>query len=272
MELQSRLGELRAKGLSLAAISYDPPEVLSDFARRRGITFPLLSDSASDTIKRFGILNTTVPATASIGTVRITGVPYPGTFIVNRQGMVTMRDFKEAYQERTTASTLLLKAGGQTLSGTRQATDYLEVVTSVSDAAVSPGTIFSLVLDIKPSRNIHIYAPGVTGYKPIALRLEQRPGLKVRELEFPKSEIYHFKPLNERVPVYQKPFRLLQEVNIELSSAGQALARGSDQLVIKGFLDYQACSDKVCFLPQSLPVEWKVKIQPLDIERSRVQR
>ncbi len=42
----------------MAAISYDPPAVLRDFAQRSGITYPLLSDEDSVTITEYGILNT----------------------------------------------------------------------------------------------------------------------------------------------------------------------------------------------------------------------
>ena len=52
------MNELRDKGLGLAAISYDRPEILADFSQRHGITFPLLSDAGSATIKVFGLLNT----------------------------------------------------------------------------------------------------------------------------------------------------------------------------------------------------------------------
>ena len=54
---------MNRQGLSLAAISYDAVPILADFSKRRGITFPLLSDPGSATIKRYGILNTTVPDT-----------------------------------------------------------------------------------------------------------------------------------------------------------------------------------------------------------------
>ena len=47
----------------MAAISYDPVETLAAFSRQRGITFPLLSDAGSETIKRYGILNTVVEDT-----------------------------------------------------------------------------------------------------------------------------------------------------------------------------------------------------------------
>jgi Peroxiredoxin len=81
--------------MNLAAISYDPVATLADFSARRGITFPLLSDPGSDTITRYGILNTTVDAKNALY-----GYPFPGTFIVDRQGVVTSRYFEEAYQER----------------------------------------------------------------------------------------------------------------------------------------------------------------------------
>ncbi len=56
--MQAQADELRAKGLGIAAISYDAPEILAEFSRRRGITFPLLSDAGSAVIKAYGILNT----------------------------------------------------------------------------------------------------------------------------------------------------------------------------------------------------------------------
>ena len=57
MELQSRVVEIQRQGLGLAVISYDPPEILNAFSKQRGITFPLLSDVGSATIKKYGILN-----------------------------------------------------------------------------------------------------------------------------------------------------------------------------------------------------------------------
>ena len=273
MELQGRLGDLKARGIGLAAISYDPPAILADFAQRRGITFPLLSDGDSRTIKSYGILNTTIAPTAAYGGVVVYGVPFPGTFVLNREGQVTARHFEEQYQERATVSSILLGIGGAGgASAVRQATDHVELITSVSDETISAGTVFSLVLDIKPLKKVHLYAPGVTGYKPIALNLEAGRGLKLRPMRFPPSETYNFRPLKERVPVYQKPFRLVQELNVELSREGQALLLDSEKLTIRGSFDYQACDDKICFPPRSVPVEWTVKVRKLDLERPKLKR
>ena len=52
-ELQTRAADLAKNGIGLAAVSYDSVPVLADFSKRRGITFPLLSDPGSQTIKRY---------------------------------------------------------------------------------------------------------------------------------------------------------------------------------------------------------------------------
>ena len=104
MELQDRLQQLSDQGIGVAAISYDSEEVLADFAQRRGITFPLLSDDDSEVITEFGILNTVayemqgpnrddpevVADVAKYVSVfgappMIAGTPFPGTFMVDRR-------------------------------------------------------------------------------------------------------------------------------------------------------------------------------------------
>ncbi len=97
MELQSRYDDIRKQGLTLVAISYDAPDTLKAFAASRGITFPLISDPGSAIIKRYGLLNETMDPKS-----RFYGVPHPGTFIVDRQGVVVARFFEQAYQERFT--------------------------------------------------------------------------------------------------------------------------------------------------------------------------
>ena len=71
--------------------------------------------------------------------------------------------------------------------------------------------------------------PGQHSYKVIALRLDAQPLLLARPLRYPASEIYVFKPLNERVEVFQKPFRLVQDVALSASpDARKALASVED--------------------------------------------
>jgi DsbC/DsbD-like thiol-disulfide interchange protein len=143
------------------------------------------------------------------------------------------------------------------------------VMTFVSDQTVAPGTHFSLVLDITPGRGVHVYAPGVTGYKPIALTITPQPGLIARTAQFPQPTDYVFKPLNEHVTVFDRPFRVIQDVMIDASRDAEALLKDRTSLTIQAALDYQACDDKICFNPQSVPLSWTVRLKPLDRERPR---
>jgi peroxiredoxin len=265
-ELQTRTGDLAKSGIGLAAVSYDAVPILANFSKRRGITFPLLSDPGSITIKRYGILNTTVPETNQ----QSYGIPFPGTFMVNAQGVVTSRFFEQAYQERSTVGSIMARLGNNVnVRATTLSSPQLELTSFATDSTVAPGTQFSLVLDVRPAPRIHVYAPGVSGYKPIALSVEAQPGLLTRGAQYPQSENYHFKPLNEHVQVYQRPFRIVQDVLIDPSPQGLAALKDASSLTIKGVLNYQACDDQLCFTPQSVPLTWSVTLRQLDRERAR---
>jgi hypothetical protein len=257
---------IRRSGFGLAAISYDPMRVTAGFSQRRGITLPLLSDAGSAVIKRYGILNTTVPPTNQ----QVYGVPFPGTFVVDRGGIVTSRVFETAYQERDTMSSLIVRLGGPVdAPATKISAPHLDLTTFSTDQTVAPGTHFALVVDAVPGKRIHVYAPGVSGYKPIALIIQPQVGLLVHEVRLPKAEDYFFKPLNEHVAVYQKPFRMLQEITIDSSPQSEAALREMPTMTIRGTLEYQACDDKVCFIPQTTPLAWTVHVKPLDRERAK---
>ena len=264
MELQGRLTDIRRQGLGLIAISYDSVDVLADFSRRRSITFPLLSDAGSATIDAYGLLNTTVPPT---NTAQY-GIPYPGTLFVDRHRIVTSRVFETAYQERDTVSSVMVRLGQKLdTPAVRVTAPHIDLTTFITDQTVAPGTHFSIVLDVTPGRRVHVYAPGVVGYKPMTLTMTPQPGLNVRASHFPKPTDYFFKPLNEHVNVFDRPFRIIQDVMIDASRDMEAMLQNQATLTIKATLDYQACDDTVCFTPQSVPLSWNVGLKPLDRER-----
>jgi peroxiredoxin len=264
-ELQNRSAALAKQGIGLAAVSYDPVAVLADFSRRRGITYPLLSDPGSATIRRYGIFNTTVPETNK----QSYGIPFPGTFMLDSHGVVTSRFFEEAYQERTTASSIMARLGNKIdVPATKVSSPQIEITSFATDTTVAPGTHFSIVLDVAPAAGMHVYGPGVTGYKGFTLTLGAQPGVVARGAQYPPSEDYHFKPLNEHVAVYQRPFRVVQDVMIDPTPDGLAALKGATSLTITGVLAYQACDEKVCYSPQEVPLSWTLLLRQLDRERA----
>ena len=287
MELQDRLQQLSDQGIGVAAISYDSEEVLADFAQRRGITFPLLSDDDSEVITEFGILHTV--AYEALGpngddpevladvakyvsvfgtTPAVAGTPYPGTFMVDRNGRVTSRFFEEFYRERNTTANVMLKLGVglSPIAAIEGSTAHLKLTAYPSNTSGTVGSRFSIAVEIEPNPGIHVYAPGAEemGYRVVSLDLAPVPHVRYEPVEFPESEIYYFEPLDERVPVYQRPFTLLQEVVVSGAAEVEEALAQLDALTLSGTLDYQACDDLICFEPVSVPLSFTLDLDLLD--------
>ena len=189
---------------------------------------------------------------------------------------MTARFFEDFYRERSTASRIMLWLGvdASPTAGSEGATAHLAVRAYQSNPEVSVGSRFTLGLDITPEPDIHVYAPGAEafGYPVIRLTLAPNPHVRRSPLEYPASEIYHFVPLDERVPVYQRPFTLLQDVVVEASREAEEALRETDVLTLTGRLEYQACDHEKCFNSVSVPLSWMIAVAPLDRQRANRPR
>jgi len=272
VELQSRYEELRAAGWGLAVITYDSQEILKGFAEKRGIAFPLLSDRGSQVIRAFGLLNGELPPDH-----RFFGIPHPGTFVCDPQGKVIARYFEDSYRDRVTVGMIAASLGvgdsGTGLGGgldrpgtepTRESREPVTITAFASDGVIAPGNRFSLVVEIRPREGFHVYAPGEHDYRPVRLTVEPQLGLQFHPVEYPEAEIYVYEPLDERVPVYSRPFRLVQEVTLPVSRETGELARQPGaSLTLTGSLQIQACTADKCYPPREVPLSWKLALRPL---------
>ena len=249
--------DLEKRGIGLAAISYDAPSTLKAFAAARGITFPLLSDAGSATIRRYQILNTEATGKGA-------GIPYPGTFVLDARGVVTARSFEAAYQERASPASILDSASGPARGDAKTETAHLFVSATASDRRVAPGTRIALFVDIAPKPKMHVYAPGQPDVIPVSLKLDARD-VRPHAAQFPRPERYFFQPLDETQLVYSKPFRIVQHVTVSLSPALHERARADGAtLTITGAVQYQACDDAICYTPVTVPVTWTIGLRGME--------
>lgn len=293
VELNEQVAELRRQGYGVATISYDPPETLAAFARQHDIQYTMLSDVGSKVIEEFDLLNQVaaeaisearenpelaqdVETYVSVMGARenYVGIAFPGTFMLNARGVVTSRHFEDFYIERNTVSSILLQLGmdaASTVEAQQVDTQHLSLATYPSIGQVAMGHRFSLVLDVTPKQDIHVYAPGAeeNGYRVIQLQMEDNADIGFGELQYPASEIYYFEPLDERVPVFQQKFRLLQEAVLTGGLEAFDRLRDREEVTIKGTLRYQACNHEECFIPQSVPLEWTLDIRGLVMQRTQ---
>ena len=119
------------------------------------------------------------------------GMAFPGTFMLDRRGRVTSRFFEDFYVDRNTTSSVMMRLGSGTppVAAAKISTAQLEITTFPSDAEVTVGNRFSLAFEVSPHAGIHVYAPGASGYRPIAVTIDPLPFVQLRPLQYPSSQI-----------------------------------------------------------------------------------
>lgn len=253
--------------MGLVAVSYDSPAVLKKFSDRSHVSFPMLSDADSAVIRRYGILNETVPKTAAVY-----GIPHPGTYVLDRNGVVVAKYFQDDYRVRDTVTSILLKQYGtkpakEDLIAAKHATLHV----SVSGDDLRPGQRVTLSVDVSLPKRVHVYAPGVEGYKPVVLKLTESKGYQGDSPVFPKSKMLRLKAIKETVPVFENQFRVMQTITLANAQQIEALLDKDRQLTVEAEFLYQACDDHECFIPESIPLKWLVKVTPFDQIRVPVE-
>jgi hypothetical protein len=267
VELEQNAVAWRARGYEIAALSYDSPEVLRYFAEKRKLSYPLLSDPESKVIRDFGILNDKIPEKNPFR-----GIPYPGTYLLDPSGKVISKYFEDDYTERMTSASILVKEFGLTAPGPPHATEqtrHLRATSASSASIVRPGQKITLTLDIELAKGMHVYAPGVSGgYKQVAWTFGPTAPVRGSEPEWPKSRQKHLKAIRETVPVYEGKLRIRREVTLGNQRTLKPLLSPAGELTLESELFYQACDAKVCYVPQTVPLRWKLVVEGHDAERA----
>src|SRR5579863_8681319 len=166
----------------MAAIGYDSPAILKDFAERHGIDFPLLADPNSEIIRKFHVLNTEAKGMTK-------GMAYPGFYYIDAGGVVREKYFTAKYTDRLTANNVIAKLFPELSAEVSQNVEapHLRLTLAQSDRSVIPGGRVSLIANIELPPDVHVYSPGVQGYRPIQLTLQVLPGIELQPEAYPSA-------------------------------------------------------------------------------------
>jgi hypothetical protein len=215
-------------------------------------------------IRAFGILNTNMDK----NTPRY-GIPFPGTYIIDAKGIITAKYFDDDFRERSSAASILTREFGA--GGVERQTfenNQLKLTYYASDAALAPGHRTALVLEIEPKAKMHLYAPGVERYMPIDWQMQTSKAWLAFPAQYPPSQMLNLPAIKETVPVYASKIRIIRDLAVGLDPETKTELSVDRVLTIEGSFHYQACDDKECFLPKTIPLKWAFKIGQLDTQRA----
>ncbi len=262
MQLQRHLPKFEAAGIAVFAISYDSREVLAGFAEEFGITYPLLSDAGSEVIRRYGILNTLIRPDESVF-----GIPYPGSYLTDEAGVITEKLFHRHYRLRPSTTSILKDGFGVSLDpGSSPRTESNAPGIRVSVVLGEEALVFQqrvplyVTFDLDPG--LHIYAPdsggGMVG---TSVTVTAPDDIEVGSATFPAGHPFRIEGAEEALLVLDGAV----EVTVPLVSR---LSEGSS-VTLEIRVEYQACDDRQCFLPQDQRLRLDVPLQGLNRARPR---
>jgi hypothetical protein len=256
VELQNISADLEAQGIALYAISYDPPDVLASFAARHGISYPLLSDAGSELIRELGILNAEAPES-------IEGIPHPGVFVLDENGIVAEKHFYESYRERDTGLGLLEHVLGIAAAHdgpqTQAASDVVQLRADFDAPTYVWGQRLWLTVRLTIADGYHIYGrPIPGGYMPLDIEIEPLERVTVGAPRWPTPEPFQVAGLDEHFQVFSG------EIEVSLPLSFMSVDAGA--LDVRGTVTLQACTATECLAPDSLSFEMRLLEAPL-VER-----
>ena len=226
------------------------------FADKFAITYPLLADTDSEVIRTFGIFNDNIPAEHDWY-----GIPYPGTYMVGRDGRVFERSFFADHAERESVNDMLqesfrvvdLQRGEvQTI-----ATSHLEARAYFSSPTLRPAQRTVLTVEIELTPGMHIYGrPLPKGYIPVEVSIRGGDLLSLLEVQYPAAAELRFEAIGETLPAYAG------SVALKVHCLGKAREQQDARIEIQ--LRYQACDERECYLPQTLNFTLPLQILPHD--------
>jgi hypothetical protein len=226
----------------------------------------MLADPDSKIIQAYGVLNAEATGMQK-------GFARPGYFFIDTSGVIREKFFEAKYRERLTGNSIITKLFpelGQEVTETVEA-PHLQLALEQSDRTGVPGTRFTLAVEVRLPADVHVYAPGTQGYKPIKLVLDEMKEMELKPAVYPQSKILYLPAIKERVPVLEGAFRISQDVKVSSTSEfWGSLGKDGKVFNITGKLEYQACDKTICYVPTSVPVKWQVEVFPLDRTRAPV--
>ena len=131
-----------------------------------------------------------------------------------------------------------------------------ELTPTVEQRTTQPGQTVTLVLRVELPENIHVQSdePRDRFVIPTLLTVTPPEGVALEEITYPEATDFLLEGQEEPLAVFGHEFTI--DVRLALE---EDLSPG--EIVVPGSLLYQACDDRVCFVPATAVVEWHVDVE-----------
>jgi hypothetical protein len=184
------------------------------------------------------------------------GIPYPGTYYVDANMVVTDKDFHQHHARRASGSSVLARALGQEMEVHSEAesvdvSDQINVSVGLSEPALQLEVVSQLLIDIEIPEGMHAYASGAPDqFACLSLEVEG-DGIRIGDVSWPASEPMNTLGIDEEVPIYKGRIRASLPITVtsDVIRLGHEIP---DTLQVSVAVGFQLCNDDECFLPERI--------------------
>ena len=215
-------------------------------------------------IRELGILNHFVKT----GQTPFYGIPFPGTYLIDKDGVVIDKFFERHLGNRRSAESVLDSALGEILLGP----DEPSVGAGDEDIRLSAtyhgggGSLHGmalreLVVRFELAPGLHIYDdPVPKGMVATRIEVEAPQGILFRETIKPPTHPLQLKELGIELHVWDGRVDFVLPFYADDSIVSLVTSRGIESVNLKIKVHYQACDDKVCHIPSSETLELSIPV------------
>ena len=223
----------------------------------------------SRVIRQYGILNEQIRP----GDMILHGIPYPGSYVINEQGIVVAKFFHDSYKKRDSPEALIDAALGrislapESPQSTAE-TPEVRVTAAIrgGQASIRQGIIRHLVVRFELSEGLHLYGPPVpTGMVPVDISIRPQPGLEILEATVPPSHPLRLKEPPIELNVWDGTVDFVIPFFPTGVIASEVRPLDQPSLRLEVTVRYQACNEDTCLLPRTESFLFELPLDVIDV-------
>jgi hypothetical protein len=238
---------------------------LADFAAAKNIDYTMFADAASRVIREYGVLNTLIPPED----VPFHGVPFPGVFLVGKDGVITDKLFNPHFANRDCVEAIVDRFLGRVVPGEGEPIahfsedDGVEVTAFLrgGGGVLRMGPLRRLIVRFSLPPGLHIYGePVPEGMVATQIEVEGPDGFCCEAIESPPTELLNLPGVDAPLHVWDGIVDFVLPV-FGNSVLGESLLEETHASIeVKINVRYQACDDAQCFIPRTRTLELNVPL------------
>jgi len=220
-------------------------------------------------IDLFRIRNTEVRR----GEAYLDGIPFPGVYVTDREGVVVAKFFHDSYKKRDSPELLIDAALGRVVlddAAPQASGGDAEVRITASlhggRGSLRQGIRRQVVVRFELGEGLHIYGePVPDGMIPTTVRVSGPPGLVVEDPILPPTEPLHLAGMGVELAVWSGTVDLVVPVYPVGELASETRPLDAETATIEVTVRYQACDAETCLLPRTETFSLEVPLDVIDI-------